>query len=48
MESSFFRVWAKTEKSKDLSWHPLLLHMLDVAACADAILEREPESTHKK
>ena len=43
-----FKVWAKTGEGSDLSWHPLLLHMLDVAACADAILEREPESTRKR
>lgn len=38
-------VWAKTDRSDNNLWHPLLLHMLDVAACADAILAREPEST---
>ncbi|MDW8481393.1 MAG: CRISPR-associated helicase Cas3' [Meiothermus sp.] len=36
-------LWAKSEK--DGAWHPLLAHMLDVAACAEAILEREPEKT---
>jgi len=29
-------------------WHPLVLHLLDVAACADAILEREPETTRNR
>lgn len=29
-------------------WHPLVLHLLDVAACADAILEREPASTRQR
>lgn len=37
--------WAKTNQDSELQWHPLTLHLLDVAACADAILEREPEST---
>lgn len=31
-----------------MSWHPLLLHLLDVAACADAILQREPASTRSR
>ena len=35
-------LWAKTA---GVSWHPLILHMLDVAACADAVLAREPESS---
>lgn len=38
-------LWAKTSKSGDGRWHPLILHVLDVAASADAILAREPEST---
>jgi CRISPR-associated endonuclease/helicase Cas3 len=38
-------LWAKTSKKGDGGWHPLILHMLDVAASADAILAREPEST---
>ena len=41
-------LWAKTSTNNDKSWHPLLLHMLDVAASADAILAREPESTRKR
>ncbi|MBI5016887.1 MAG: CRISPR-associated helicase Cas3' [Deltaproteobacteria bacterium] len=40
-------LWAKTGNG-DPVWHPLLLHMLDVAASADAILEREPEATRRK
>ncbi len=40
--------WAKTSKSVDGQWHPLILHMLDVAASAGAILEREPESTRTR
>jgi CRISPR-associated endonuclease/helicase Cas3 len=41
-------LWAKTDRSNDARWHPLVLHMLDVAASADAILAREPESTRKR
>jgi len=37
--------WAKTAKNNSDEWLPLVLHMLDVAASVDAILEREPEST---
>ena len=40
-------LWAKTDKDKNGGgrWHPLILHMLDVAASTDSILAREPEST---
>lgn len=41
------RFWAKTNQSTG-DWHPLLLHMLDVAVVADAILAREPDSTRRK
>ncbi len=41
-------LWAKTSRSNDGSWHPLILHMLDVAASAEAILAREPESTRRR
>jgi len=37
-------LWAKSKAGAD-SWHPLVLHLLDVAATADAILAREPESS---
>jgi CRISPR-associated endonuclease/helicase Cas3 len=37
-------LWAKSPKGGD-DWHPLIAHLLDVAACAWAILEREPTST---
>jgi CRISPR-associated endonuclease/helicase Cas3 len=40
--------WAKTDKDGGSRWHPLALHLLDVAASADAILTREPESTRKR
>ena len=38
-------MWAKTNSLEGEHWHPLLLHLLDVAASADVILAREPEST---
>ena len=38
-------LWAKTAVEGDPSWHPLILHLLDVAVCADAVLQREPETT---
>ncbi len=41
-------LWAKTSKDGDGEWHPLLLHLIDVAACADAVLAREPESTRSR
>lgn len=41
-------LWAKTDRERGNTWHPLLLHVLDVAASAEAILEREPESTRKR
>jgi CRISPR-associated endonuclease/helicase Cas3 len=41
--------WAKTCETKcDKRWHPLVLHMLDVAASADAIMAREPEATRTR
>ncbi len=41
-------IWAKTRNSGAKEWHPLILHMLDVAASADAILQREPKSTRMR
>ncbi len=39
-------LWAKSDRGKDAgSWHPVIGHLLDVAACAWEILEREPIST---
>jgi CRISPR-associated endonuclease/helicase Cas3 len=38
--------WAKS--LFDGSWHPLALHLLDVAASADAILAREPSQTRER
>lgn len=40
------RMWAKT--ADDGSWHPLLLHCLDVAAAALAVLQREPQPTRSQ
>lgn len=48
MDKALTNIWAKTAKSGATSWHPLILHMLDVAASADAILSREPESTRAR
>ncbi|MGD0275357.1 MAG: CRISPR-associated endonuclease Cas3'' [Syntrophales bacterium] len=45
MDFELANIWAKTSKGGDGGWHPLVLHMFDVAASADAILTREPEST---
>ncbi len=45
-------LWAKSGEGggkefsfSEATWHPLILHLLDVAACAEAILAREPNST---
>lgn len=40
-----FHLWAKTRQEGTPAWHPLVLHMPDVAAAAGAILDREPERT---
>ncbi|MHB1214933.1 MAG: HD domain-containing protein, partial [Thiobacillus sp.] len=48
MDNTLINIWAKTGKSGDERWHPLILHILDVAASADAILAREPESTRNR
>jgi CRISPR-associated endonuclease/helicase Cas3 len=48
MDRVLASLWAKTSKNGDGQWHPLILHMLDVAAGADAILAREPETTRQK
>lgn len=45
MNNKLASIWAKTGKNGSEEWHPLLLHMLDVASCAEAILAREPSST---
>ena len=48
MNELLTRIWAKTDRDNAAQWHPLVLHMLDVAASADAILEREPEATRER
>jgi CRISPR-associated endonuclease/helicase Cas3 len=47
MNELLAKLWAKTSKDDSGQWHPLILHMLDVAACVEAILDREPESTRR-
>lgn len=47
MNYNYRKIWAKTSL-KNNSWHPLLLHLIDVAACADTLLAREPESTRSR
>lgn len=41
-------LWAKTAAGGDSTWHPLILHLIDVAASCDAILALEPESTRAR
>ena len=48
MNHALRNLWAKTSKEGGDLWHPLILHMLDVAASAEAILLREPESTYTR
>jgi CRISPR-associated endonuclease/helicase Cas3 len=48
MDNALASLWAKTGKHDTAEWHPLILHMLDVAASADAVLAREPEATRKR
>ncbi len=45
MQESLKYLWAKTGGDASDRWHPLILHVLDVAASADALMNREPEST---
>ncbi len=48
MDKALTNLWAKTSKNDKTTWHPLILHMLDVAASADAILSREPETARMR
>src|SRR5690606_5751472 len=44
-------MWAKSKSADEGerdSWHPLVLHLLDVAAVADAVLAREPAATRQR
>ena len=45
MKISLTKIWAKTGTESKIKWHPLVLHMLDVAVTVDVILSREPEIT---
>lgn len=48
MNQVLANLWAKTSRVNDGRWHPLILHMLDVAASAETILAREPETTRTR
>lgn len=55
MDNALASLWAKTCNwvnkclaPCDTRWHPLILHMLDVAATADTVLAREPEATRTR
>jgi CRISPR-associated endonuclease/helicase Cas3 len=41
-------LWAKYDLDNNSRWHPLILHMLDVAAVADVVLDREPQATRDR
>ena len=41
-------IWAKSSTTEEGRWHPLILHTLDVAAAADAIIAREPNTTRER
>src|SRR5262249_13150940 len=45
MDTSLFSFWAKTAQSdredRSIEFHPLIYHLLDVAACAEALLRQE-------
>lgn len=38
-------LWAKTDRGNGDLWHPLILHLIDVAVVADVVLNREPQAT---
>jgi CRISPR-associated endonuclease/helicase Cas3 len=46
--TSFKQFWAKTSSKPCVRWHPLVLHLIDVSAAADAILMREPRQTRER
>lgn len=41
-------LWAKYDSDNNSRWHPLILHMLDVATVVDIVLSREPQATRDK
>lgn len=46
----FYRYWGKADPKYqgEPRWHPLILHLLDGAAVADALIAREPERTRER
>ncbi len=46
--TAFKQLWAKTSEEGHRRWHPLILHLLDVSAVADAVLMREPKQTRDR
>ncbi len=48
MTTELGNLWAKTPKDGGAKWQPLILHLIDVAACADLILSREPKRTRQQ
>lgn len=47
LDEHLHNIWAKISKDSSASWHPLILHMLDVAAVAEAVSMREPSVTRE-
>ncbi|GEM82092.1 CRISPR-associated helicase Cas3' [Meiothermus hypogaeus] len=47
MDRRFLRLWAKSSKDGHTG-HPVIAHLLDVAASAGAILDLEPDSTRQR
>jgi len=45
---TFAHFWAKTGGEATSTYHPLPLHLMDVACSADAILSREPPTTRTR
>jgi len=39
LKNELSRLWAKTKNNDEAEWHPLILHMLDVAAVAGFVWE---------
>lgn len=48
MDKMLANLWAKMDNKGAARWHPLVLHLLDVAASAEAILMREPKATRMR
>ncbi len=48
MASNRRQFWAKSRRASEISKHVLLLHSLDVAACADRILARGPQGARER